>query len=167
MRMTLIILASLSGLAMMGAPAVAAGDCASLRAELSAAVDDVLAQASAEPIVLADLTAKVDAVDAALKAVDEACGGHATTATMPAATAVAGSATGSGTERGQTPRPSPTEMMERTGRTHVTIDAAPVPKAASAAVASQRAAMLVKDLRAAIDAGDLAGIRKIAADAAN
>ncbi len=174
MRTFLVVLAGVAGLAMTGAPALADGDCASMRAGLSAAVGDVLAQASADPIVLADLTAKVDAADAALKALNEVCGGQAKTASMPAATAVTGGGTGigdvvvgSGGEREQTPRPSPAEMMERTGRTHVTIQGAPVVQAASAAVVSQQAAILVADMRAAIEAGDLVGIRKIAGDKAN
>jgi hypothetical protein len=167
MRSTLIVLASLAGLAMTGAPAMADSDCAGMRAALSAAVDEVLAQASAEPIVLADLTAQVDAADAALKALTEACGDTAKTATMPAASAVTGGTAGSGGEREQTERPSPADMMERTGRTHVTVTAMPEPHAASAAVFSQQAALLVADMRAAIAAGDLAGIRRIARDKAN
>ena len=167
MRTTLLLLAGLAGLAMSVAPAMADSDCASKRAALSVAVDAVMGQASADPIVLADLTAKVDAADAALKALKEACGGQANTASMPAGTAVIGGASGSGNDRDQTQRPSPAEMMERTGRTHVTVDKGPQQNAASAAVASQQAAVLVADLRAAIEAGDIASIRKIAGDSAN
>ena len=165
MRFTLIVLASLAGLALTGAPALANGDCAQMRATLKTAVDDVLTQASAEPIVLADLTAKVDAADAALKALNDACGDHAVTATMPAATPTVGVA-GSGDYREQTPHPSPAEMMQRTGRTHVTIEQTRMPQAASAAVFTQQTASLVSNLRAAIAANDLAGIRKIAGGSA-
>ncbi len=164
MRYTLIVLTSLAGLAMTGAPALAS-DCASMRANLSAAIDDVLTAASADPIELADLTAKVNGADAALKALTDACGDQATTATMAPATAIGPA--GSGDKSGETPRPSPAEMMERTGRTHVTIADTPQPKAASAAVVSQQAATLVADLRAAIAANDLAGIRKIAGGSDN
>ncbi len=167
MRYTLIVLASLTGLAMSGAQALAS-DCASMRANLSAAVGDVLSAASASPIDLADLTAKVNGADAALKALNDACGDHAQVGSMPPATAVSG-APGSGDGKsGETQRPSPVEMMERTGRTHVTIgDQQLKPNAASAAVVEQKAATLVGDLRAAIAANDLAGIRKIADDQAN
>ena len=119
MRTILVILAGLAGLAMTGTSALAS-DCAEMRANLSAAVSGVLAAASADPIELADLTAKVNGADAALKALTDACGDQAKTATMPAATAVMGPA-GSGEKSGETQRPSPSEMMERTGRTHVTV----------------------------------------------
>ena len=165
MRTTLIVLASLAGLALTGVPALADGDCAGMRATLGTAVDDVLTQARADPIVLADLMATVDAADAALKALTDACGDQAKSATMPAATAVIGFA-GNGTERALTQRPTPAEMMERTGRTHVRQENAPVPNAASAARAPQQAAALIADMRAAIAANDLAGIRRIAAGSA-
>ncbi len=164
MRTILVILAGVAGLAMTGS--ALASDCAQMRANLSAAVSDVLTAASADPIELAVLTAKVNGADAALKALTDACGDQAKTGTMPAATAVMGPA-GSGERSGETLRPSPAEMMERTGRTHVTIGEGPVPNAASAAVVSQQAAALVADLRAAIAADDLAGIRKIAGGSAN
>ncbi len=167
---TLIVLTSLAGLAMTGAPTLAS-DCASMRANLSAAVSEVLSAASADPIEIADLSAKVNGADAALKALTDACGDHATTATMPPATAI--TATGGGDKSGTVQPPSPAEMMERTGRTHVTVGSAPtvgntpVPNAANAAVVSQKAAALVADLRAAIAANDLAGIHKIAANSDN
>ncbi len=161
MRYTFIVLASLTGLAMSGASALAS-DCASMRANLSAAVDDVLGAASAEPIDLAELSARVNGADAALKALTDACGEQAETGTMPAATAVIGMAGSGDGKSGETPRPSPAEMMERTGRTHVSLAGTPAPQAASAAVVEQRAAALVEDMRAAIAANDVAGIRKIA-----
>ncbi len=176
MRTTLLLLASLTGLAMIGAPAMADTDCASKRAALTVAVDAVLAEASADPIVLADLTAKVDAADAALKALNDACGDQAKTATMPPATAIMGGAGDAGSRAA--PRAAAasaddaaavagSEMMERTGRTHVTVGDAPTPHGAGAAVVSQQAAILVADMRAAIAANDLAGIRKIAGGKAN
>ena len=165
MRPFLVILAGVAGLAMSG-PSALASDCAQMRANLSAAVSDVLTAASADPIELADLTAKVNGADAALKALTDTCGEQAKTATMPAATAVMGPA-GSAERSGETQRPSPSEMMARTGRTHVTIGNTPETRGASAAVVSQQAASLVADLRAAIAADDLAGIRKIAGDSAN
>ena len=165
MRKTLIVVAGLAGLALSGVQAVAANDCAAMRAALDGAVGDVLAGANADPIVLADLAAKVDAADAALMALNETCRDQAKTATMPAATAVIGPA--GSVKSGETPRPSPAEMMERTGRTHVTIDKAPKENAAPATVTAEQAAALVADMRTAIAANDLAGISKIAGDLAN
>lgn len=168
MRNTLIVLASLAGLAMSGLPALADSDCAAMRAKLDTALDDMLTQARFEPIMLADLTVKVDAADAALMAANEACGEQAQTATMPAATAVSGAGTVSGsdgTERAGSQRPTPADLMERTGRTHVAVGAMPVTRAAGT-VDPRRAAALIADLRAAIATGDLAGIRKIAGGSA-
>ncbi len=170
MRTIMVILAGFAGLAMAAAPALASSDCAGMRANLSKAVDAVLVAARADPIDLANLSAKVDGADAALKVLADACGDQVVTASMPAATAVSGAgsvAVGSGSDREQTPKPSPSEMMERTGRTHVTVQAMPVTNAASAGATPERAAALVTDLRAAIAANDLAEIRKIAGDSAN
>ncbi len=162
MRTFLVILAGVAGLAAAGAPAMAS-DCATMRANLSAAVADVLATAGADPIDVAALTAKVNGADAALQALTDACGDQAKTGGMPAATAVIGPA--GSAKSGETPRPSPAEMMERTGRTHGGIgETPPMVNAAAAAGVQQQAAALVGDLRAAIAADDLAGIRKIASD---
>ena len=169
MRNTLIVLASLAGLAISGLPALADGDCAAMRAKLGTAIGAMLTEARAEPIVLADLKAKVDGADAALAAVNEACGGQAQTATMPAATAVSGAGTISGsdgTERAGAQHPTPADLMERTGRTHVTVGDMPVARATST-MDPQRAAALIADLRAAIAAGDLAAIGRIADGAPN